>query len=229
MSSWWRLVRRASTCAPPCASCAARARGWATCGRSPCSRSRRRRSPPPRRDAGGRGLREQPGPDDRRRPARGARAGAGPLHRRPQPRQLRLRDRPRSRRRRAAGADRGGPRHEEGRRGPDRRSATDQPPTEPARLVDDFTPALIDVAEHHLCPGCGEPVAIRSVVEAIEELDVVQRTIAVFGIGCYTAFSNNLDVEVLQALHGRAPSLATGVKRASPAPSSSPCRATATW
>ena len=40
--------------------------------------------------------------------------------------------------------------------------------------------------------------------------------IAVFGIGCYTAFSNNLDVEVLQALHGRAPSLATGVKRARP-------------
>ena len=37
-----------------------------------------------------------------------------------------------------------------------------------------------------------------------------------FGIGCYTAFSNNLDVEVLQALHGRAPSLATGVKRAKP-------------
>ena len=37
-----------------------------------------------------------------------------------------------------------------------------------------------------------------------------------FGIGCYTAFSNNLDCEVLQALHGRAPSLATGVKRAKP-------------
>jgi 2-oxoglutarate ferredoxin oxidoreductase subunit beta len=93
---------------------------------------------------------------------------------------------------------------------------TDHPPAEPARLVDDFTPALIDVGAHHLCPGCGEPVAMRSAVEAIEELGVVQRTIAVFGIGCYTAFSNNLDVEVLQALHGRAPSLATGVKRAKP-------------
>ena len=57
---------------------------------------------------------------------------------------------------------------------------------------------------------------MRSALEAIAELDVVQRTIAVFGIGCYTAFSNNLDVEVLQALHGRAPSLATGVKRAKP-------------
>jgi 2-oxoglutarate ferredoxin oxidoreductase subunit beta len=94
--------------------------------------------------------------------------------------------------------------------------STDAPPTVAARLVDDFTPALIDVGEHYLCPGCGEPIAMRSALEVIEELAVVTRTIAVFGIGCYTAFSNNLDVEVLQALHGRAPSLATGVKRAKP-------------
>jgi 2-oxoglutarate ferredoxin oxidoreductase subunit beta len=93
---------------------------------------------------------------------------------------------------------------------------TDQPPTDPARLVDDFTPELIDVGAHHLCPGCGEPIAMRSALEAVSELGLVQRSVAVFGIGCYTAFSNNLDVEVLQALHGRAPSLATGVKRAKP-------------
>jgi 2-oxoglutarate ferredoxin oxidoreductase subunit beta len=93
---------------------------------------------------------------------------------------------------------------------------TDAPPAEPARLVDDFTPTLLDVGEHSLCPGCGEPIAMRMVLEAIEELDAVQRAIGVFGIGCYTAFSNNLDIEVLQALHGRAPSLATGVKRAKP-------------
>ena len=85
-----------------------------------------------------------------------------------------------------------------------------------ARLVDDFTPSLIDVGAHNLCPGCGEPIAMRSVLEIIEELAVVDRAIGVFGIGCYTAFSNNLDCEVLQALHGRAPSLATGVKRAKP-------------
>jgi 2-oxoglutarate ferredoxin oxidoreductase subunit beta len=93
---------------------------------------------------------------------------------------------------------------------------TDAPPTAPARLVDDFTPALVDVGAHHLCPGCGEPIAVRSLVEAIDEMALSQRAIAVFGIGCYTAFSNNLDVEVLQALHGRAPSVATGVKRARP-------------
>jgi 2-oxoglutarate ferredoxin oxidoreductase subunit beta len=94
--------------------------------------------------------------------------------------------------------------------------ATQQPPEEPASLVDDFTPELIDVGAHQLCPGCGEPVAMRSVLEAVADLDAIQRAIAVFGIGCYTAFSNNLDCEVLQALHGRAPSLATGIKRVKP-------------
>jgi 2-oxoglutarate ferredoxin oxidoreductase subunit beta len=92
---------------------------------------------------------------------------------------------------------------------------TDTPPDD-ARLVDDFTPSLIDVGAHNLCPGCGEPIAMRSLLEIVEELTVIDRSIAVFGIGCYTAFSNNLDCEVLQALHGRAPSLATGVKRAKP-------------
>ena len=76
---------------------------------------------------------------------------------------------------------------------------TDAPPSVPAHLVDDFTPALVDVGVHHLCPGCGEPIAVRSLVEAIDEMALAQRTIAVFGIGCYTAFSNNLDVEVLHA------------------------------
>ena len=92
---------------------------------------------------------------------------------------------------------------------------TDRPPPGTS-VVDDFTPELIDVGSHHLCPGCGEPIAIRSAVECVAEIGAVGRAIAVFGIGCYTAFSNNLDLEVLQALHGRAPSLATGVKRMNP-------------
>jgi 2-oxoglutarate/2-oxoacid ferredoxin oxidoreductase subunit beta len=74
--------------------------------------------------------------------------------------------------------------------------ATDAPPETGARLVDDFTPDLIEVGTHQLCPGCGEPVAMRSVVEILAELGLVHRAIGVFGIGCYTAFSNNLDVEV---------------------------------
>src|SRR6476660_9730480 len=99
---------------------------------------------------------------------------------------------------------------------PDRFLVTDAPPVEPAHLVDDFGPSLLDVSEHSLCPGCGEPIALRAILEAIEQVGAAHRTIGVIGIGCYTAFANSLDIEVLQALHGRAPSLATGAKRARP-------------
>ncbi|MEZ5382240.1 MAG: thiamine pyrophosphate-dependent enzyme [Microthrixaceae bacterium] len=92
-------------------------------------------------------------------------------------------------------------------------STTD--PTD-ATMVADYTPNLVDVGEHHLCPGCGEPIAIRAVMDGISLLGLADKCMAVFGIGCSTAFSNNLDVEVLQALHGRAPSVATGVIRMRP-------------
>jgi len=85
-----------------------------------------------------------------------------------------------------------------------------------ASLVADFTPSLVDEGAHHLCPGCGEPIAIRAVMDALALHELADRSVAVFGIGCSTAFSNNLDVEVLQALHGRAPSVATGVARVHP-------------
>jgi 2-oxoglutarate/2-oxoacid ferredoxin oxidoreductase subunit beta len=93
---------------------------------------------------------------------------------------------------------------------------TSTPPRRPARLVDDFAPPLILPGAHKLCAGCGEPAAIRSVVEMIDELGLTGRAVGVFGIGCYTSFSPGMDVEVLQALHGRAPSLATGLKRVQP-------------
>jgi 2-oxoglutarate ferredoxin oxidoreductase subunit beta len=93
---------------------------------------------------------------------------------------------------------------------------SDVAPTRPAKIVEDFAPSLMTPGEHSLCPGCGEPIAIRSAMEMISELGLAKRAIAVFGIGCYTAFAGRLDIEVLQALHGRAPSLATGVKRAQP-------------
>jgi 2-oxoglutarate ferredoxin oxidoreductase subunit beta len=93
---------------------------------------------------------------------------------------------------------------------------TDQPPSTPSRLLEDFTPQLLSDAEHHLCPGCGEPVAMRAAAELMGELQVAQRAIGVVGIGCYTGFASALDVDIVQALHGRAPSLATGVKRMRP-------------
>ena len=93
---------------------------------------------------------------------------------------------------------------------------SNRPPERAGKVVDDFTPSLIIPGEHELCPGCGEPAAVRSAVEIIDELGFTSRATTVFGIGCYTLFSQSLDVETLQALHGRAPSLATGIKRMRP-------------
>jgi 2-oxoglutarate ferredoxin oxidoreductase subunit beta len=90
---------------------------------------------------------------------------------------------------------------------------TDVPPSVPAHKVGEHKPDLLLTQEHHLCPGCGEPLALRILLETIQELGVAGRTIAVPGIGCYTSFSSTIDVDLVQALHGRAPSVATGVKR----------------
>jgi 2-oxoglutarate ferredoxin oxidoreductase subunit beta len=93
---------------------------------------------------------------------------------------------------------------------------TSTPPTVPARKVEGLKPDLLLTQQHQMCPGCGEPLAARQFLECIEDLDVVQRAIAVVGIGCYTSFSATIDVDLVQALHGRAPSVATGVKRMQP-------------
>jgi 2-oxoglutarate ferredoxin oxidoreductase subunit beta len=94
-----------------------------------------------------------------------------------------------------------------------RRIATDARPEAPAQRVGTMKPDLLLDENHHLCPGCGEPIAVRALLEAIQDLDAAQRTIGVVGIGCYTTFSGTLDVDLIQALHGRAPSVATGAKR----------------
>jgi len=92
--------------------------------------------------------------------------------------------------------------------------ATDRPP-EGAERVADFRPSLI-VGEHSLCPGCGEPVALRILLETLQDLGIVERSIGVVGHGCYGSFVRIMDIDVLQCLHGRAPACATGVKRVRP-------------
>lgn len=70
--------------------------------------------------------------------------------------------------------------------------------------------------EHHLCPGCGHPVAWRLLLEVISELGLEQRAVGVVGHGCYTNIVQLADIDFLQCLHGRAPAVATGVKRVHP-------------
>jgi 2-oxoglutarate ferredoxin oxidoreductase subunit beta len=94
--------------------------------------------------------------------------------------------------------------------------ATDSPPERPARQSATGQPALQIGVDHDLCPGCGEPLALRVLLEVIEELGCAERCIGVAGIGCYTALTPLMDVDLIQALHGRAPSVATGAKRMRP-------------
>jgi len=93
---------------------------------------------------------------------------------------------------------------------------TDTAPNIPSRVVAAARPDLLLHDDHDLCPGCGEPLALRVLLEVIAELECAQRAIGVMGIGCYTALSSLMDVDLVQALHGRAPSVATGVKRMRP-------------
>ncbi len=93
---------------------------------------------------------------------------------------------------------------------------TSAAPSTGARMVEQQKPDLLLTQDHHMCPGCGEPIAVRQFLETIMQLDAVERAIGVAGIGCYTSFSGSMDVDLVQALHGRAPSVATGVKRMRP-------------
>jgi 2-oxoglutarate/2-oxoacid ferredoxin oxidoreductase subunit beta len=77
-------------------------------------------------------------------------------------------------------------------------------------------PPLLQSEHHGLCPGCGHPVGVRTVLEVLDELKLVDRTICVAGHGCYSIFSATMDIETIVTLHGRAPATATGVKRMSP-------------
>src|SRR5215471_1468833 len=68
----------------------------------------------------------------------------------------------------------------------------------------------------HYCPGCGHGVAHKLIAEALGELDAQNDTIFVSPVGCSVFAYYYFDVGNLQAAHGRAPAVATAVKRALP-------------
>jgi len=89
-------------------------------------------------------------------------------------------------------------------------------PDRAAHKVADFKPNLLQSSEHELCPGCGHPVAWRLVLDALVDLELANNTILIAGHGCYTQMMKISDLDSLQCLHGRAPAVATGVKRMKP-------------
>lgn len=75
--------------------------------------------------------------------------------------------------------------------------------------------SLLDVPMHY-CPGCTHGIIHRLVAETIDDLGIRARTIGVASVGCSVFAYNYLDVDFQQAAHGRAPAVATGIKRVLP-------------
>ena len=74
-------------------------------------------------------------------------------------------------------------------------------------------PKALTDATLHYCPGCTHGIIHRLVAEAIDELGIRGRTIGVASVGCSVFTYNYFNVDMVQAAHGRAPAVATGVKR----------------
>ena len=68
----------------------------------------------------------------------------------------------------------------------------------------------------HYCPGCTHGIIHRLVAEVIDELGIEGRTIGIAPVGCSVLAYNYFTCDMVEAAHGRAPAVATGVKRALP-------------
>lgn len=66
------------------------------------------------------------------------------------------------------------------------------------------------------CPGCGHGVVHRVIMEIVEELGIEDKTIGVAPVGCSVLAYDFMDIDMQQAAHGRAPAVATGIKRVFP-------------
>ena len=82
-------------------------------------------------------------------------------------------------------------------------------------VVFDKPKALADVTMHY-CPGCTHGIVHRLVAETIDELDIEGNTVGIAPVGCSVFAYNYFNCDMIEAPHGRAPAVATGVKRTHP-------------
>lgn len=75
--------------------------------------------------------------------------------------------------------------------------------------------ALLDVPTHY-CPGCTHGIIHRLVAEAMDHLEIEGKTVGVAPVGCAVLAYNYFACDMVEAAHGRAPAVATGLKRANP-------------
>ncbi|MDR2587631.1 MAG: hypothetical protein LBC23_05165 [Coriobacteriales bacterium] len=90
------------------------------------------------------------------------------------------------------------------------KKASDKP-----RVVFERPHALTDVVTNY-CPGCSHGIIQRLVAETLDELGIEGSTIGVCPVGCSVTAYNFYACDMAQAAHGRAPAVATGIKRALP-------------
>ena len=83
------------------------------------------------------------------------------------------------------------------------------------KTVFEVPKSLAPVSTHY-CPGCPHGIIHRLVAEAIDELGIQGETIGVSPVGCAVLAYNYFDLDMQEAAHGRAPAVATGIKRAHP-------------
>uniref|UniRef100_A0A7C4GGP2 2-oxoglutarate oxidoreductase n=1 Tax=candidate division WOR-3 bacterium TaxID=2052148 RepID=A0A7C4GGP2_UNCW3 len=77
-------------------------------------------------------------------------------------------------------------------------------------------PESLSETPTHYCPGCTHGVIHRLIAEVIDELDLREKTVGVAPVGCSVLAFNYFRFDFQQAAHGRAPAVATGIKRARP-------------
>lgn len=77
-------------------------------------------------------------------------------------------------------------------------------------------PASLTDKSLHYCPGCTHGIVHRLIAEVIDELDLGESTVGIAPVGCAVLAYEYFNFDFIQAAHGRAPAVATGVKRVHP-------------
>ena len=74
-------------------------------------------------------------------------------------------------------------------------------------------PTLMNDNPMHYCPGCSHGVVHKLIAEVIEEMGLEDKAIGISPVGCAVFIYNYIDIDWQEAAHGRAPALATAIKR----------------
>jgi len=77
-------------------------------------------------------------------------------------------------------------------------------------------PKSMSDAQTHYCPGCTHGVIHRLIAETMDELGIQERTVGIAPVGCAVLAYHYFDCDFQEAAHGRAPAMATGIKRVRP-------------